>query len=57
MLLTHSKEEGELGVSVMDVSRLPVGDVHEGHDDVSQGREGLIDAASLLQPVPEGTNS
>ena len=33
----------------MDVTRLAVGYVHQSHDDVTQSRQRLVDAACLLE--------
>lgn len=46
--LTDPKQEGELGVPVVDVPRLAVGDVHQGHDHIAKSGQRLVDAASLL---------
>ena len=49
----HPKKEGELGVPVVDVSGLAIGNVNQSHDDIAQCRQRLVDASCLL-PVSGG---
>ena len=46
---SYSEEECEFGVAVGDVARFGfVTALYEGHDDVTECGEGLVDAAALL---------
>lgn len=47
------KDAGQFGVSVRDVG---LGVVGKGRDDVTQGREGLVDVLGLIQDRPLSTS-
>mmetsp|Transcript_7867 Transcript_7867/g.33095 ORF Transcript_7867/g.33095 Transcript_7867/m.33095 type:complete len:484 (-) Transcript_7867:41-1492(-) len=48
------EEVRELGVSVVDVRLLALGNVHQRPDDEGKVREALVDAHGLLQPLASG---
>ena len=45
----YPEQEGEFGVTVVNVSGFTMSDVDQRHDDIAEGRERLVDAASLLK--------
>ena len=50
----HLQEVGEAGVSVGDVAVGAALHVDQGHDDVAQRAQRLVDAGGFPQPLPRG---